>query len=248
MSVQMNTQMQVLTETTSSPLSLKPASTGFLQHKCTCGNNTVTGGECAECGKNKSGLQRKLAIGASNDPLEQEADRVADQVLKAPADPAIYGAIEWAGGCGAASVERVLSSSGRSLEPALRQDMEQRFGHDFSRVRVHSGSAAEQSAHEVSARAYTVGNNVVFNVGQYVPETHSGRFLVAHELTHVIQQGGYKHLIQRKPSPAAEGASQAGGSKKRGQATFPESRGNASDWKRESSFGWGAKGLEGLDW
>ena len=54
---------------------------GMLQRKCACGNHTVAGGECAECTKNKSDLQRKLTIGASNDPLEREADRVADQVI-----------------------------------------------------------------------------------------------------------------------------------------------------------------------
>ncbi len=129
--------------------SLPPAQ-GMLQRKCACGNHTVAGGECAECAKKKSGLQRKLAIGASNDPLEQEADRVADQVMAAPAHSAVSGAPpriqRYAGqstegaDTAPASVDRVLASSGRPLEPALRQDMEQRFGHDFSRVRVHSGS------------------------------------------------------------------------------------------------------------
>ena len=67
--------------------------------------------------------------------------------------------------------------------------MEQRFGYDFSRVRVHSGSEAEQSAREVNARAYTVGHNLVFGPGQFAPETLDGRRLIAHELTHVVQQG-----------------------------------------------------------
>ena len=89
-----------------------------------------------------------------------------------------------------ASVDRVLASSGRPLEPALRQDMEQRFGYDFSQVRVHSGAAAEQSARDVNAKAYTVGRNVVFGAGWFAPETHEGRRLIAHELTHVVQQSG----------------------------------------------------------
>jgi hypothetical protein len=66
--------------------------------------------------------------------------------------------------------------------------MEQRFGHDFSRVRVHVGSAAEQSAREVSARAYTVGSDVVFGAGAFAPRTREGQRLIAHELTHVVQQ------------------------------------------------------------
>ena len=68
--------------------------------------------------------------------------------------------------------------------------MEQRFGHDFSRVRVHSGAAAEQSARDVNANAYTVGHNIVFGAGRFAPGTHEGRRLIAHELTHVVQQSG----------------------------------------------------------
>ena len=78
----------------------------------------------------------------------------------------------------------------RPLDPVLQQDMEQRFGHDFSRVRVHSGGSAEQSAREVNAYAYTVGHDIVFGAGQFAPETHAGRRLIAHELTHVVQQSG----------------------------------------------------------
>jgi hypothetical protein len=66
--------------------------------------------------------------------------------------------------------------------------MEQRFGHDFSRVRVHSGAAAEQSARDVNAHAYTVGHDMVFAGGRFAPGTHEGRRLIAHELTHVVQQ------------------------------------------------------------
>src|SRR5712664_4132405 len=65
---------------------LSPAQ-GILQRKCVCGNHTVAGGECAECGKQKTGLQRKLAIGSISDPLEREADRVADQAVASRAAP-----------------------------------------------------------------------------------------------------------------------------------------------------------------
>lgn len=157
-------------------------------------------GQCADCAKKKTGLQRKLAIGASHDPLEREADRVADQVMEAPVHPAVSGApprIQRFSGqsngqmdAATASVDRVLASSGRTLEPTLQQDMGQPFGHDFSRVRIHSGTAAEQSAREVNANAYTVGHNIVFGAGQYAPETHAGQRLLAHELTHVVRQSG----------------------------------------------------------
>ena len=68
--------------------------------------------------------------------------------------------------------------------------MEQHFGHDFSQVQVHSGSAAEQSARDVNAYAYTVGHHIVFGAGQFKPGAHQGQRLIAHELTHVVQQGG----------------------------------------------------------
>ena len=181
-------------------VSFLPPSQGLLQRKCACGNHTVAGGECAECAKKKSGLQRKLSIGASNDPLELEADRVADQVMSAPANSAVSstplriqrfsGNTNSEGDVAPTSVDRVLASSGKPLEPTLRQDMEHGFRHDFTQVRVHTGEAAEQSSKDVNANAYTVGNNIVFRTGHYAPETQQGRRLFAHELTHVIQQSG----------------------------------------------------------
>ncbi|HEX2996108.1 MAG TPA: DUF4157 domain-containing protein [Anaerolineales bacterium] len=177
----------------------------LLQRKCVCGSTkSALIGECEECKnqelKNRTRLQPKLSIGASNNPLEQEADRVADQVLAVPAYPAVSSAVpsiqRFSGqatadaGIAPASVERVLASSGRPLDPALQQDMGQRFGHDFSQVRVHTGVAAEQSAQEVHAHAYTVGHNMVFGAGRYEPGSQVGRRLIAHELTHVVQQLG----------------------------------------------------------
>ena len=197
MGERMNNRSQTQLATTPS---LSPVSGGVLQRQCTsCGNHTMAGGECQECGKKKNGLQRKLTIGASNDPLELEADRIADQVMAAPANPAVSSALlriqRYTGqvtehsDAAPASVDRVLASSGSPLEVGLRQDMESRFGHDFSQVRIHSGATAEQSAREVNAKAYTVGHNVVFGVGQFVPRTQEGQRLIAHELTHVMQQG-----------------------------------------------------------
>jgi outer membrane protein OmpA-like peptidoglycan-associated protein len=151
--------------------------------------------------RGKQRLQAKLTIGASNDPLEQEADRVADQVLAAPAHSALSGAVphiqRFVGqqrtedaGTATASVDRVLSGSGSPLDPAIQQDMGQRFGHDFSQVRVHTDLAAKQSAQDINAHAYTVGHNIVFGAGEFAPGSHEGRKLIAHELTHVVQQTG----------------------------------------------------------
>ena len=188
----------------------------LLQRKCACGGSLGASGMCEECQGKR--LQRKLSIGASDDPLETEADRVADQVLAAPAHSAVSGSPpriqrstgQATGDAGAASagVDCVLSGSGRPLEPGLRQDMEQRFDHDFSNVRVHSGTAAEQSARDVNAHAYTIGQNVVFGAGRFAPGTHEGRRLLAHELTHVVQQSGADRfpmggMIQREATAAA---------------------------------------------
>lgn len=85
-------------------------------------------------------------------------------------------------------VHDVLRSPGQPLDPATRTFMEPRFGHDFSQVRVHTGERAAASAQAVNALAYTVGHNVVFGARQYMPTTHAGQRLLAHELAHTIQQ------------------------------------------------------------
>ena len=126
----------------------------LLQRKCACGAGASgLTGECAECSKKKMvGLQAKLRINEPGDIYEHEADRVAEQVLAKRARPHVNGAApriqrlsgQSSGQTGAApaSVDRALASPGRPLEPTLRQDMESRFGHDFSTVRVHSDAAA----------------------------------------------------------------------------------------------------------
>jgi hypothetical protein len=148
--------------------------------------------------KSPSTAQAKLDVSAPGDTYEQEADRVSGQVMTTPAHPTINGIpprIQRFSGhskghmdTAPASVDQTLAGPGRPMEPELRQDMELQFGHDFSRVRVHTGTAAGQSAQDVNALAYTVGQNVVFGANQYAPATHSGRKLLAHELAHTIQQ------------------------------------------------------------
>jgi hypothetical protein len=181
---------------------------GVLQRKCaSCGNHTIAGGQCQECDRKK--LQTKLQVNEPGDVYEQEADRIADQVMAMSAYPGVSTApprIQRFSGqsngqmdVAPASVDQALASPGRPLEPALRQDMEQRFSHDFSRVRVHSGAAAEQSARDVNATAYTVGRDIVFGADRFVLGTRMGRRLLAHELTHVIQQESGDAQIQRKP-------------------------------------------------
>ena len=181
----------------------------LLQRKCACGTPTSSlTGSCPECQRKKK-IQTKLTIGASNDPLEQEADRVADQVLATPANPAtsnvpprIQRHTGQASGdavtAAPPSVDQVLASPGKPLDVALQRDMNQRFKHDFARVRIHSDAAAQQSAREVHAHAYTTGHNIVFGANQFSPTTHAGRRLLAHELTHVVQQSGVSTQLQRQ--------------------------------------------------
>ena len=96
------------------------------------------------------------------------------------------------------SVQRVLSTSGQPLEAETRARMESRFGHDFSQVRLHTDSAAAQSARDVAARAYTVGNHIAFGAGA------AGSQLLAHELTHTIQQQRGGASMARSPVIGSE--------------------------------------------
>jgi hypothetical protein len=85
-------------------------------------------------------------------------------------------------------VDAVGSGAGRPLDAGTRTDMETRLGHDFGDVRVHTGTAAHESAQSVRAQAYTVGSDIVFADGRYDPGSDAGKHLLAHELTHVVQQ------------------------------------------------------------
>ncbi|MDD5094271.1 MAG: DUF4157 domain-containing protein [Dehalococcoidia bacterium] len=87
------------------------------------------------------------------------------------------------------SVTEALDSSGQPLDARTRAFMEPRFGHDFGQVRVHTDRRAAESAARIGAHAYTVGQNMVFSAGEYRPDTSQGRQLMAHELTHTVQQG-----------------------------------------------------------
>lgn len=173
-------------------------------------------------------LQPKLTVNQPGDPYEQEAGRVADQVMRMPAGEALqrmcpaceeelevqrtsitatageeeeeeqiqakHEVASLASGPDRSAappiVDDVLRSSGEPLDHDTRHFMESRFGHDFGGVRVHTGAQASASARAVQALAYTVGNNIVFGSGRYAPSENSGRRLLAHELTHVIQQTG----------------------------------------------------------
>ena len=146
-----------------------------LQRECTCG------GSCADC-KNKNNQEEPA------------------QVQMKTAGPGSTGVIE-----APPIVHEVLRLPGRPLDKATRDFMEPRFGHDFSHVRVHTDQKAAESAQAVKARAYTVGQNVVFGQGEFSPGSHAGRGLLGHELAHVVQQGNSPAAaIQRKATKEDE--------------------------------------------
>jgi hypothetical protein len=132
----------------------------ILQRKCACGQHTHGGAECEACRKKGDAKLQRRAI--------------------ATPGPAFAPPI----------VHDVLRSSGQPLDAATRSYFEPRFGQDFSHVRVHSDRRAAQSAYAVDALAYTVGQSIVFGAQQFEPRTSGGQKLLAHELTHVVQQSG----------------------------------------------------------
>lgn len=93
--------------------------------------------------------------------------------------------------------------AGQQLPPSSRAYFEPRLGRDLSDVRIHTDGQASQAASSISAKAFTAGNNIVFGAGQHAPQTHQGRTLLAHELTHVIQQSDDQHL-QRQWDPIGD--------------------------------------------
>jgi hypothetical protein len=171
-----------------------------------------------------SRIQRKLKIGATDDPLEREADSVASRVMNSQSiDAFISGApLRISRKCAAckeedllqkkssarapdaetatAAVPMVLRDAGRPLDGATRRFFEPRFGRDFSAVRVHHDLSAGKSADALNAHAYTVGNDIVFGSGRFAPSSSAGRALLAHELTHVVQQAGGQSgaVVRRK--------------------------------------------------
>jgi Domain of unknown function (DUF4157) len=145
-------------------------------------------------------IQAKLSVSSPHDLLELEADRVADEVMRM-ADPSHVGPepvmVARAAEPSAANqafghLEAELGGvgEGQPLAPETRAFFEPRFGRDFSHVQIHSGDPAARSAHALGALAYTVGDHVVFGENRYAPGSEAGKRLLAHELAHVVQQGG----------------------------------------------------------
>jgi hypothetical protein len=138
-------------------------------------------------------VQGNLEIRPPGDSLESDADRMADKALRMSDSPEFRKS-------SANSAGTKQQSSGEPLSDSLRAHYEPRFGHDFSRVRVHTDAQAAQSARALEASAYATGRDIVFGAGQFAPETEKGKNLLAHELAHVVQQdrGQAGPSIQRR--------------------------------------------------
>jgi hypothetical protein len=253
---------------------IAPTAEARVSVQATLGNQAVQRALLSDLG-----LQAKLTVNVPGDPYEQEADRVADTVMRMSDDsaPGIAGGLPLLGRlqrrsahcegehertvvghiqrrCAHCEQERALETTTRSgfplqracaaceqeheeelhrkpagdssqppeatqdverrigtlrdagstLSPDVRAVTEPRFGRDFGGVRVHTGGPAAEAARAVNARAFTVGHDIVFGPGEFSPQTPGGLRLLAHELTHVVQQGQAGHEIRR--SPLARGA------------------------------------------
>jgi hypothetical protein len=178
-------------------------------------------------------IQTKLAINKPGDEYEQEADRVAEQVMRMP-EPQLQRACACGGGCPKCQTEQpgqeherlqtkrvksndsgptvvppivheVLRSAGQPLDVSTRTFMEPRFGHSFAHVRVHADKDAANAARVLNARAFTIGRDIFFGAGQFMPGSLQTRTTLAHELVHVVQQqSGAGSMIARQKASFAE--------------------------------------------
>ncbi|MDJ0599293.1 MAG: DUF4157 domain-containing protein [Crocosphaera sp.] len=192
-------------------------------------------------------IQPKLTIGESGDKYEQEADRVAAQVVKRINEPASVQPMgQVASPLVAPSIGRVsgdliasrmetlqrpeamgrgligsnletsinrVRGGGQPLDIGLRESMGQAMGADFSKVRVHTDAQSDQLNRSIQAKAFTTGQDVFFRQGEYQPGTRGGQELIAHELTHVVQQGGglvisLQNLTQQSTSNSPSASSE----------------------------------------
>jgi uncharacterized protein DUF4157 len=181
-------------------------------------------------------IQRKLTINKPGDEYEQEADAMADKVMRMPGTDAVQRKCakceeedekeaqrkslstnfspliqkkESNGRITDSSLSDKISPSengGHNMDKNIHSFMSNRFGVDFSKVKIYSHSDAVQMNRELNARAFTIGNNIYFNEGEYQPETINGKYLIAHELTHVLQQHSRNELsVQLTPLPPSYG-------------------------------------------
>ena len=169
-------------------------------------------------------IQCRLSVGAADDPLEQEAETMADKVMRMPEPVSVQRKcahceeeeklqrkpsdtfLQRKGNDGAAVTGATLSGKiaaskggGSGMDAGTLNFMEGRIGADFSGVKIHTGNEAVQMSRELNAQAFTVGNDIYFNENKYNPSSAEGKHLLAHELTHTVQQGqGIQPKVQKR--------------------------------------------------
>ncbi len=195
--------------TTAAVLQVAPAATEravrsspILVRRCACGGTPGLDGECAGCRAKRlqrSLLRAPLEVGPPDDAYEREAENAAAAVARGTrADGLRRSPL---GTAASSTGEAIGLGAGQPLAAAERAFMQDRLGHDFRSVRIHTGEQAAAAADAVEARAFTIGSDIVFGAGQYAAATAAGRHLLAHELTHVAQgDTGAPGRLRRTPA------------------------------------------------
>ena len=217
---------RVATKAQPAPAIRQARTSVVLRRKCACGAHTIAGGECGSCRTKHAGRLQRSAFGRAD---AIEAPSIVHDVLRSPGCPLDAATRSFMEPRFDHDFSRVRATSPQRSTGGLEigqpgdrfeQEADQfsqklmrepktdaRGGaeparlHDFSGIRIHTDAKAAESAHAVNALAYTVGNHLVFGAGQYAPETDAGKQLLAHELTHAIQQGGSHASVQRACDP-----------------------------------------------
>jgi hypothetical protein len=186
---------------------------GLLQRKCAC-SGSGKAGECEECRKKEGSLQRRATgsgppaappivhdvLGSPGEPIDSVTRAFFEprlghefaQKLVSPVPATMQARLEV--GASSDGFEREADAVADRVVGAPTRRVAR---HDIGAVRIHTDAQAAASARAVNARAYTVGNDIVFDLGQYRPESSEGRHLLAHELTHVVQQQQSRPVVQR---------------------------------------------------
>jgi Domain of unknown function (DUF4157) len=180
-------------------------------------------------------VQTKLSINAPGDKYEQEADTIADKVMQLTEEPdgqsksdkeekrmqdkvmltpfsTGIGSVMQTKADAGTPVNPIFNSeiqasqgSGNRMDKTTESSMSNRFGRDFSNIRIHTDADAANMNREINARAFTFGKDIYFNRGEYNPKSATGKHILAHELVHTIQQGNNRDVVQRfAPEDAAE--------------------------------------------
>jgi hypothetical protein len=170
-------------------LIMKPSRLNTSERSSKCGGPSH--GSCG-CSKCSAKAQTKLLVNQPGDRYEREADLIADQVMTSAStsDSKHRDSARHESSSSSSPKHKSIPSGGQPLDAHTRTFMESRFNHNFSQVRVHTGAEAAASARGYNSTAFTLGHDVVFGAGQYRPHSSTGLKLLAHELTHVVQQNG----------------------------------------------------------